>query len=379
MATNSVGCRARRPADQPHLQARDRAAAAVPEPGQAARQPPAQRRQTSSAGSSSAAVQSTSASDPPGSQQTVVHRSGRSCLGQAASIRPRGRSGGRSSAAVARRHALGAQHDADVGGVELVVDHGAVADLGAEPEIALEQRRQRGPGGARLDLVRPAAGACRRSAPAPPAAGSRAAPGDGGAGRRAAAPGHPAGCPAGWRSRTAGRCRGPDVIGDAAPEAVDHRARAVVRIDAGAAELEAFARLREQRPEIELARRIEAALPVGDRAAHQPAGADHLAEDRGRPLRRARSTTSRWSQARSKRSMSRRQTLVRRFAAPHLPVEDAVAQRLRRSDVAPLVRQADDQIAVPSYGHRHLTGLMSRAAPLRSRRATTVRPNSTNQ
>src|ERR1700730_17269524 len=42
-------------------------------------------------------------------------------------------------ARVDRRHR---QHDQHVGGAELTVDHGAVADRCAEPQIALDQRRQ---------------------------------------------------------------------------------------------------------------------------------------------------------------------------------------------------------------------------------------------
>ena len=37
---------------------------------------------------------------------------------------------------------IGPDHDANVGGVELMIDHGAVADEAAEAEIALDQRRQ---------------------------------------------------------------------------------------------------------------------------------------------------------------------------------------------------------------------------------------------
>ena len=39
---------------------------------------------------------------------------------------------------------VGLHHHRDVGGVELAVDHRAVADEPAEPEIALDQRRQLG-------------------------------------------------------------------------------------------------------------------------------------------------------------------------------------------------------------------------------------------
>ena len=48
---------------------------------------------------------------------------------------------------------LDRQDDQDVGGAELVVDDGAVADIGAEPEIALDQRRQRFQRGPRVDRV----------------------------------------------------------------------------------------------------------------------------------------------------------------------------------------------------------------------------------
>src|SRR3954447_2272252 len=37
---------------------------------------------------------------------------------------------------------VGLDHDRDVHRVELVVDHGPVADESAEPQIALDQRRQ---------------------------------------------------------------------------------------------------------------------------------------------------------------------------------------------------------------------------------------------
>jgi nitrate/nitrite transport system permease protein len=52
------------------------------------------------------------------------------------------------------------------------------------------------------------------------------------------------------------------VVGDAAPQSVDHRARAIVGIDAGAAELEAGAEALQQRAQIELAGGVEAAATV---------------------------------------------------------------------------------------------------------------------
>jgi hypothetical protein len=41
------------------------------------------------------------------------------------------------------RDEIGLDHDADIGGVELLVDDGAIADEPAEPQISLDQRRQR--------------------------------------------------------------------------------------------------------------------------------------------------------------------------------------------------------------------------------------------
>src|SRR3546814_13653968 len=54
---------------------------------------------------------------------------------------------------VFRRDALDRQQDEDVGGTELAVDHGAVADIGAEQQVGIDQRRQGMQGGARVDLV----------------------------------------------------------------------------------------------------------------------------------------------------------------------------------------------------------------------------------
>ena len=49
------------------------------------------------------------------------------------------------------RHPVGLDHDTDIGGVELPIDHRAVSDIGAEAEISLEQRRQCGAGAFAID------------------------------------------------------------------------------------------------------------------------------------------------------------------------------------------------------------------------------------
>jgi hypothetical protein len=70
-----------------------------------------------------------------------------------------------------------------------------------------------------------------------------------------------------------------DVVGehvgrDALPQQLHGRPRAVLRVDAGAAELEQLARHRQRLGDVELGRGVEALVAVGDRAAQQPVGAD---------------------------------------------------------------------------------------------------------
>ena len=54
---------------------------------------------------------------------------------------------------VARMDRGNRHHDQHVGGAERMVDHGAVAAEGAEPQIALDQRRQRARSAARGSIV----------------------------------------------------------------------------------------------------------------------------------------------------------------------------------------------------------------------------------
>ena len=54
---------------------------------------------------------------------------------------------------IARLDRLDRHDDEDVGRAELMVDHRAVADIGADPQIALDQRRQRLDRGAHVDRL----------------------------------------------------------------------------------------------------------------------------------------------------------------------------------------------------------------------------------
>ncbi len=49
-------------------------------------------------------------------------------------------------------NAIGDDDDTDIGGVELMVDHRAVADETTDTEITLHQRRKRGNGRAGINL-----------------------------------------------------------------------------------------------------------------------------------------------------------------------------------------------------------------------------------
>ena len=100
---------------------------------------------------------------------------------------------------------VGLHHHGDVGGVELLVDHRAVADEAAQPQVAFDQRRQSAPARAADRSRRAAAGASPRSGAAGRAGAAPAGRGGCGRGRSARPPERPDRCPAGWRSRTSGR------------------------------------------------------------------------------------------------------------------------------------------------------------------------------
>ena len=69
-----------------------------------------------------------------------------------------------------------------------------------------------------------------------------------------------------------------DIGGDAAPQELHDRPRPVAGVDAGTAELEDFAGIGDQRPDVVFGGRIEGAQPRRRVAPNQPIGADNSIE-----------------------------------------------------------------------------------------------------
>ena len=128
-----------------------------------------------------------------------------------------------------------------------------------------------------------------------------------------------------------------DVVRDRAPHPIDDRAGAVLRIDAGAADLDAFARPAQERRQIELAGRVEAAALVRHRAADQPAGADHRAEHH-RPHPEPRAGRSPASDRRPDRNDRRRGAGTWCAGWPTRP---SPCRRSGSAEAAPPSRRAD--------------------------------------
>jgi hypothetical protein len=136
-----------------------------------------------------------------------------------------------------------------------------------------------------------------------------------------------------------------DIGRDGPPQAIDHGAPSIVRIDAGTSEFEAGVMLAQKRREVELVRRIEAVMMVGDRTAHEPEGADHGARD---VMNHAPTLRRDHQQMIAKPiepvDVPTQQLVLERGGRPHLLIENAVAQRLRLDHLPPIPGQPHHQV-----------------------------------
>ena len=141
-----------------------------------------------------------------------------------------------------------------------------------------------------------------------------------------------------------------DIVGDAAPQQLHHRAGAPARVDARAAQLQDTAGA-DDLAQIELVGAVEPAGGAGHLLAQQPIAADH------RSLRIRGLLQVDDDQMIGKvviaievtRGRCHRSTRLR----PHLLIEDPVAQRLRRIDLGCRRGQPELQALQPTEdGHR---------------------------
>ena len=174
---------------------------------------------------------------------------------------------------------VGLEHDADIGRVELLVDHRAVPDKSADPQVTLDQRRQPGQRPRRVDRVDVE----------PPHIDITLRQGAGAQGRRRQMVVMEVGERRGKRVRVGAGKAGAaehqrdvvmeDVCGDAAPQQLHDGRGAVSHIDAGAAEFQDLAGIGDQRRDVVFGGRIERA----DAAPQRRGGSGDRCR---RPLRR---------------------------------------------------------------------------------------------
>ena len=227
-------------------------------------------------------------------------------------------------------------HDAHVGGVELLVDHGAVADKPADPQVALDQRRQRREHAVRVEPAgvepahvdeplgqRPRPQRRRREVVVVEIGERRRQRIGVGAGQAGAAE-HQRDV----MMKHIGR--------DAAPQQLHDRPGAVAGIDAGAAELEDFAGIGDQRRDVVFGGRVERADPRRRVAPDQPVGADHRLGAAAAAVVEHQQVIADLVVAVAVAAL-----LLGPGERPraHDVVEDAVAQRLRRVDIGVTLRQ----------------------------------------